>query len=266
MNKQVDQPSSPRAQENEFEELLDFIVGQITQRFENGVLKTMNKGTLNKFEDAAPQSGNYARILLRLSNAVRRKIQRQFNNERIEAMVADILRKTDHRQQQQLYAAVEKAIGINSKQLLAREGMKSTVNALILETTQWVKKLRDETMEHFTNNTLYAMTNGDSLETIMKQFKGVAETRKGHAKYLAHNQIQNFNSITSKIRVQKLGVVEAIWETAGDDSVRPSHAARDGERFDLSKGLYSSIDGKFLIPGVDHNCRCTARYLLPDET
>ena len=35
-----------------------------------GVLKAMNK-----FEDAAPQSSNYARILLRLSNAVRRKIR-----------------------------------------------------------------------------------------------------------------------------------------------------------------------------------------------
>lgn len=266
MSKQVKQPRSPRAQENEFEDLLVFMVGQITGRFENGVLKAMNKTTLAKFEDAAPQSGNYAHVLLRLANIVRRRISKQFDNERIEAMVADILRKTDRRQQQKLYQAVEKAIGISSTQLLAREGMKSTINALILETTQWVKKIRDETLETFTNNTLHAMTNGDSLETIMKQFKGVAQQRKGHARYLAHNQIQNFNSVTSKIRVQKLGIVEAVWETADDDSVRPSHAERDGKRFTLAEGLYSSIDGKYLIPGIDHNCRCTARYILPDDT
>src|SRR5699024_10971643 len=201
----------------------------------------------------------------RLASRVRRKIRRQFDNDRIEAMVADVLRKTDRRAQQQLYEAVENAIGISTKALAAREGMTQQINALILETTEWVKKLRDETLETFTTNTLHAMTTGDKLETIMEQFKGVAENRKGHAKFLAHNQIQNFNSITSKVRVQKLGITRAVWDTAGDDSVRPSHAARDGKEFDLAEGLYSSIDGEYLIPGVDYNCRCTARYILPDE-
>lgn len=261
---EIKQPGSPRAQENELADMLEFMEEQIAQRFENGVLKEMNKTTLEKFEDAA-QEGNYARILLRLASRTRRKIRRQFNNDRIEAMVADVLRKTDQRAQQQLYEAVENAIGISTKALVAREGMTSQLNALVLETTEWVKKLRDETLETFTTNTLHAMTTGDNLETIMEQFKGVVENRKGHAKFLAHNQIQNFNSITSKIRVQKLGITRAVWDTAGDDSVRLSHAARDGKEFDLAEGLYSSIDGEYLIPGIDYNCRCTARYVLPEE-
>src|SRR5699024_5696444 len=129
MTKEVKQPNSPRAQENEFEDILEFMVSQITERFENGVFKEMNKTTVEKFEDAA-QEGNYARVMLRLASRVRRKIRRQFDNDRIEAMAADVLRKTDRRAQQQLYEAVENAIGISTKALAAREGMTQQINAL----------------------------------------------------------------------------------------------------------------------------------------
>jgi len=259
----IKQPKSPRAQENELAEVLEYMTEQISERFKNGALLAMNKSTIDKFEDA--QLGNYAARFLKLTGGVKRKILKQFNNDRITAMVTDKLRKVDRRQQRQLYSAVEKAVGINSKQLMKQEGMSEEVNALIAETSMWVQKLRDESLEKFTTNTMFAMTQGQGLSELLEQFKDVVEERKGHAKFLAFNQIQNFNSVTSKIRVQKLGIKKAIWETADDDSVRPSHKQRDGKEFDLSKGLYSSIDGKFLIPGVDFNCRCTARYVLDDD-
>lgn len=261
---EIKQPSSPRAQENEFERILTFMVEQISDRFENGVLKEMNKTTVDKFADA--QGGNFAKILMKLSSAVRRKVLRQFNNDRITAMVNNILRKADKRAQKQLYDAVEKAIGISTKQLMRREAMSQTLNALSIETQMWVKKLRDESLERFTNNTLFAMSNGQSLEQLMQQFDGIKEERLGHAKFLAHNQVQNYNSVTTKIRAQKLGVKRAIWDTADDDTVRPSHADRDGREFDLSEGCYSSIDDKELLPGVDYNCRCTMRLIIDDET
>lgn len=335
----IRQPSSPRATENEFAKVLEYIVMQIAQRFKNGALLGMNKSTLAKFEDAAvtvarkqrvidkyvererevletvyftdsagskwmreqpvtklekvpvytmgrvevetklsqlqpddhvlsftdAQLGNYAKRFLTLTGGVKRKILKQFNNDRITAMVADKMRKVNSRQQQQLYNAVEKALGISTAQLMRQEAMDEQINALVTETAMWVQKLRDETLEQFTTNSLFAMTQGQSLEDLLKQFDGLVETRRGHAKFLAYNQVQNFNSTTGKIRAQKLGIKRAIWETAGDDTVRPSHVERDGKEFDLSEGLYSSIDGKFLIPGVDYNCRCTARYVLDDE-
>ena len=211
------------------------------------------------------QLGNYAVRFLKLTGGVKRKILKQFNNDRITAMVADKLRKVDKRQQQQLYNAVEKAIGINTKELMRKENMGEEINALIAETSMWVENLRDEALESFTTNTMFAMTQGQSLDELLKQFDDVVETRKNHARFLAFNQVQNFNSITAKIRAQKLGIKKAIWDTSNDDTVRPSHRERDGKEFDLAEGLYSSIDKKHLIPGVDYNCRCTARYVLDDE-
>lgn len=265
MPETIKQPPSPKAQENVLGDMLQYMVGQITQRFEVNVLRELSKESARqKFEDALP-SGNYARMLVKLAADVRRKIRRQFDDARIESMVAETLGKADRRQKELLYSRIEDAIGISTKQLILRDGMTYEINALVTETAQWVKKLRDETLETFTNNTLHAMTTGDSLETIVGQFKDIAENRKGHAKYLARNQIQNFNAIAAKTRVSKLGITKAVWETAGDESVRPSHADRDGKEFDLAKGLYSSVDGQYLIPGVDHNCRCIAIYVLDED-
>jgi len=139
------------------------------------------------------------------------------------------------------------------------------MNALKLETLQWVKKLRDETLEKFTNDTLHAMAEGKSVEEILQQYDELAEQRRNHAEFLARNQIQNYNSLSTKLRAQKAGVRRARWSTSDDDRVRPSHADRDGKVFDLDKGLYSSIDGKYLMTGVDYNCRCTSELIIEDE-
>lgn len=214
------------------------------------------------FEDA--QTGNFAAILLRLAKGAKRSLLKQFSNDRIEAISQQVLAKLDKRAKKEFYERVAGKTGINVQDLMAKEGLKATTNALMLETAQWIQTLRDDTFQKFTNNTLFGMSQGESLDTILKQFDDIVIERKNHAKFLARNQVQNYNSITTKIRAQNLGITKAVWETADDDRVRPSHADREGKEFDLAKGLYSSIDGLHLIPGTDYNCRCTAVYVIPE--
>lgn len=214
------------------------------------------------FEDA--QAGNFATILLRLSKAAKKSLLKQFSNERIEGISQQMLGKLDKKAKLEFYNRVAAKTGIDVKDLIAKEGLKSTTNALMTETAQWIQTLRDDTFQKFTNNTLFAMSQGESLDTIVSQFDDIVVERKNHARFLARNQVQNYNSVTTKIRAQNLGITKAIWETAGDERVRPSHDDREGKEFDLAEGLYSSIDGLHLIPGVDYNCRCTAVYVIPE--
>ena len=261
-------PKSPRSQENELADFLEYMVAQMGQRFRNQVLNELNASTVDKFADEAldaadierlsafkdAQVGNYAAILLRLSKRVKRKLLKQFDDSRIEAQIRKTLGKVDRKTRDQFYARIAAKVGINVQDLIAKEGMKAATNALILETRQWVTTLRDEALEKFTNNTLFAMSQGESLDTIVSQFDTIVSERKNHARFLARNQVQNYNSVTTKIRAQNLGITKAIWVTAGDERVRPSHEARDGKEFDLAEGLYSSVDGKSLLPGTDYNC------------
>lgn len=234
------------------------------ERFELGTVASDIKPTdqIIGFEDA--QTGNFAAILLRLAKGAKRSLLKQFSNDRIEAISQQVLAKLDKRAKKEFYERVASKTGINVQDLMAKEGLKATTNALMLETAQWIQTLRDDTFQKFTNNTLFGMSQGESLDTILKQFDDIVIERKNHAKFLARNQVQNYNSITTKIRAQNLGITKAVWETADDDRVRPSHADREGKEFDLAKGLYSSIDGLHLIPGTDYNCRCTAVYVIPE--
>lgn len=274
-------PKSSRAIENEMGDFLSFMVEQMAQRFRNQVLDQLQVSTVEKFADEAPdpddavtlarhefkdaQTGNFAAVLLRLSKKVKRKLLKQFDDTRIEAQMRAQLGKLDRKSRLEFYNRIAAKVGIDVKDLIAREGLKSTTNALMLETAQWVKTLRDEALESFTNNTLFGMSQGESLDTIVSKFDDVVKERKNHARFLARNQVQNYNSITTKIRAQNLGITKAIWVTAGDERVRPSHEARDGKEFDLAEGLYSSTDGQSLLPGADYNCRCTYELIIPSE-
>lgn len=256
-------PKSPRAQENELGDAIEYMVSQMAQRFRNQVLNQLQVGTIDKFADA--QAGNYASVLLRLAKQVKKKLLKQFDDQRIEAVSKQVLAKLDKKSKDEFYGKVAKVVGIDVQALIAKEGLKATTNALMLETAQWIKTLRDEALESFTNNTLFAMSQGESIDTIVSQFDDVVKTRKNHARFLARNQVQNYNSVTTKIRAQNLGIKKAVWETAGDERVRPSHEDREGKEFDLDTGLFSSVDGLYLLPGSDYNCRCTYTMIIPEE-
>ena len=171
--------------------------------------------------------------------------------------------KVNKRNKKELYGRLESQIGISRDELEATEGLTFQINAYKLETSQWVKKLRDETLEDWTANTLRLMADGKGLPEIMTQFDGMVEKRKGNAKMVARTQIASFNSLTTKARAQNLGLTRAVWVTSGDERVRRSHATRNGKEFDLSEGLYSPQDGKTLLPGTDYQCRCDYRILIP---
>lgn len=256
-------PVAPKAEANELASFSEYMVKIMSERFRNQAIRGLQASTVEKFADAQP--GNFAKVFLKLAGEVQAKMLAQFGDDRIEDMVNKILRKVDKRGRDEFYARIEKTVGINSKELAATEGMKATTNALMLETSQWVKKLRDETLELYTANTLRAMTLGTGLEGILAEFDGMEEKRKNHAKFTARNQINSYNSISTKIRAQNLGITQAKWVTAHDERVRPSHAERNGKEFYLDKGLYSSMDDKYLLPGTDYQCRCTYTLILPEE-
>ena len=353
---EIKQPKYQKSTERQFAEAMDYMITQITKRFDNQVFGELNKSTIDKFEDAHKdevfkflipyevkktkqlvkdtyydkdgtiiddyeiehydffdkeyttkkvpydedyyvteykeenltnlqylekfnfrdaQVGNYASVFLGLTKKAKRKIMKQFDDDRIEDMVKNLLSKDNKKASVELYSAVEKKIGINAVSLMTSEGLSANMNALISETSQWAKKLRDETISNYTNNTLRDMAEGKSLDTIMEQFKGMEEKRKNHAKMVARTQISTFNSLSSKIRAQNLGITKGIWVTAKDERVRgnpsgkypnakPSHFWADGREFDLKEGL-KFPDGVYRFPGVSYMCRCSTRYVIPGE-
>jgi len=259
--KDIRAPEAPRAEIKAFGEAAENMIQQMGKIFRNQALEYLNKTTLKKFEDA--QVGNFAAVYLAQANRINKKLLKRFDQKRMKAMSERYTSRVDRRNKKELYSRLEESVGISRQELEATEGLTSQINAYKLETLQWTKKLRDETLQQWTSATLRSMAEGQDLTQILSQFDGMVEKRKGHAKMVARTQIGTFNSLTTKARAQNLGITLAVWDTAGDERVRPCHQIRNGKEFDLSVGLYSSCDGKTLLPAVDYNCRCGYILKIP---
>lgn len=263
-------PGPPRAEERRMREFLAFMMQEMIERFQNNAIKKLRRIDEEKFEasevnDAAFMDANFAREFSKSANKVKRKIRSQFTTERLRKITEKIIKQADKSNRNRLYNTIENRIGVDREELIKREGLQSQANARIEEITEWVVKMRDETLEGFHRNTLHAMTEGRNVDEIVEQFRNTTSKRKNHVEYLARSQIQNYNSQMTRLRAQKLGITEAIWQTSEDERVRTCHRKRNDKKFKLAEGLYSSCDGKTLWPGSDHNCRCDYILIIPEE-
>jgi SPP1 gp7 family putative phage head morphogenesis protein len=255
-------PHYPKGIEREFSEMLEFMIERMGDKFLKQAILALNQSTIAKFADA--QEGNYAKVFNKLAKQVTRKLLKQFSNEAIEEYCKKSLQKANKFNQRATYSPLEKALGINLQQLVAQEAMSPTINALILETAAWAKRLRDDTLEYFTANTLRAMALGNTIDGVLEEFDISRSKQKEAAKFIARNQVSNFNGILTKLRHQKVGITQGRWRTTEDEKVRVCHQKRNNVVFDLSKGCYSSCDQKWLLPGTDYNCRCIYIAIIPE--
>jgi len=262
----IPSPAAPRSEEQQLEDFIKYMIEEMQERYKNQVFNQMHKSTIKKFatSDELPeqlrqmftdqQTGNFANVFLRLAKKVRRKLVKQFPDDRLEEMAKKITEKVNRRNQNVFYNAAKRRVGVDKTELEATEGLTYQINAYQLETAQWIKKIRDETLQNWTANTLRDMAEGRGIDDIMSQFDSMVEQRKNHAQMVARTQISTFNSLVTKTRARNLGIEKAIWVTSEDERVRNCHAERHGREFELAEGLYSSCDGKTLLPGVDYNC------------
>ena len=240
-----------------------YMVNEIGERFKNNVFAKLSKKTISNFTDE--RKGVFSKQFLQLAKYWSEKLVDQFSGDRIATLVAKCMSGIDSRSKKSLCEELEKAIGIDTSGILKDEGVKDTISSMRIETEVWISKLRDETLQLITADSLRAMSEGKSLHEVLKTFNADIDKKKFSARTVARTQISTYNALTLKARALNLGITEGIWRTSLDERVRRSHFDRDGKVFDLKKGLYSSIDDKFLLPGIDINCRCTTELLLPIE-
>ena len=205
--KEFKAPDPLKSEEVTFEKSMESMITLMSRMYKNQVILELDKGTVEKFADA--QVGNYAAVLTKLANSLQRKLLKRFSNARLKEVATKVLASNDRRSKKLFYEHAAKSLGVDPLTLM-NDGTQHDMNALIIETTAWAKKLRDQTLEEYTANTLRAMTLGESVETILEKYDGLVEKRRNHAEFTARNQIANTNSIMNKTRAQKLGVTKAI--------------------------------------------------------
>lgn len=108
--------------------------------------------------------------------------------------------------------------------------------------------------------------SGSNLFRILKLFSGYqtpyGKRYANHAKaafsdYLRKGKTPQLPSEAQKIPYEEEN--QYTWRTQGDDKVRPSHAANDGETFDADDPPDTGN------PGEDYGCRCWAEWQVSSD-
>ena len=92
-----------------------------------------------------------------------------------------------------------------------------------------------------------------SEAALRREIAAAQRTARYFIRRIATDQGYDVVADLNRRRQREMGVEEYEWETAGDDRVRPTHAANNGRRF-----RWDDAPGATGHPGSEVNCRCAA--------
>jgi SPP1 gp7 family putative phage head morphogenesis protein len=124
------------------------------------------------------------------------------------------------------------------------------------QNAQLITSLPDQELERVAGYIERGLQDGTSIREIEKDIQKSFGITRRRAKLIARDQTTKLNASLTKLRQQEVGVTEYVWQTSGDERVRPAHRANDGKTFRWDKPPATGH------PGSDVNCRCVALPVL----
>lgn len=125
------------------------------------------------------------------------------------------------------------------------------------QNAQLIKSLPEQELDRVAGDIERGLQQGLRFTEISKGIQKSFGITRRRATLIARDQTTKLNASLTKLRQQEVGVEEYIWQTSGDERVRPTHRANDGKKFRWDTP--PKITGH---PGHDVNCRCVARPVL----
>ncbi len=140
--------------------------------------------------------------------------------------------------------------------------MNNALQATIAENVGLIRSIPEKYFTEIEGMIMRSVARGRDLKTLTDELQKRYGITRRRAALIARDQNNKATSVMQAARQQSLGITEGIWRHshAGKEP-RPSHVKADGQKFDLSKGLY--LDGKWTMPGEEINCRCTWSPVIP---
>lgn len=188
---------------------------------------------------------------------------RRFDHDRLEALAAKFMDRTQKLQRAEFAKQIQGAIGIELPGLLDRR-LAARVAAATARNVSLIKSIPQNYLDQVEKVTVAGFTAGQRHEEIASAIEerfGVAESS---ARLVARDQTLTFYGEVNAARQQALGVERYVWRSVGDERVRNSHDEFDGNTYswDDPPGDGSPQEGTHPATGV--NCRCQADPVLDD--
>ncbi|MGN6312862.1 MAG: phage head morphogenesis protein [Rhodanobacteraceae bacterium] len=152
--------------------------------------------------------------------------------------------------------------GLPTVKFTMTDEMRNAYQAVAGEQVGLIKSIASEHLTDVEGIVMRSVSRGRDLESVAKELQARYGVTKRRAALIARDQNNKATSALQSVRQRQLGIAEGIWKHShGGKHPRPSHVKANGQKFDLSKGMY--LDGKWVMPGEEINCRCTWSPVIP---
>lgn len=140
--------------------------------------------------------------------------------------------------------------------------MKNALDAAITENINLIRSIPAQHLTQVETLVMQSVARGRDLGTLTDELVSRYGITRRRAALIARDQNNKATTTMQAARQQSLGITQGIWHHShAGKTQRPSHVKADGQKFDISKGLY--LDGKWTMPGEEINCRCTWSPIIP---
>lgn len=195
---------------------------------------------------------DYLDTLKSLILFIRKAIQSKVDETILQAEnVAGQINRFNHAQFQKVN---ENVLGINL--FISEPWLLDQLKLFSSQNAQLIQSLPDQELERVAGIIERGLQDGTSIKEIEKEIQKSFGITRRRAKLIARDQTTKLNASLTKLRQQEAGVTEYVWQTSGDERVRPTHRANDGKTFRWDK------PPKTGHPGSEVNCRCVALPVL----
>lgn len=125
------------------------------------------------------------------------------------------------------------------------------------QNAQLITSLPEEELFQVSGTVERALVEGQRFTEVSKELQKRFGITRRRANLISRDQTTKLNASLTRLRQSSAGIEEYIWETAGDERVRPTHRAHDGKKF-----RWDDPPADTGHPGTDINCRCVAIPVL----
>lgn len=205
------------------------------------------------------QDANPATVM---RDAMRRLTQRW--ERHFDAMADDLARRFADKSLKASDASLRTAMGDMGMtvQFTMSEPMRTAYQGVINENINLIRSIPEQYLTQVETMVMQSVQRGRDLSTLTQDLQSRYGVTKRRAALIARDQNNKATSVMTSARQQSLGVTHGIWRHshAGAEP-RQSHVKADGKEFELAKGMY--LDGKWIMPGEEVNCRCGWSPVIP---
>ncbi|MEC4682369.1 MAG: phage minor head protein [Nitrospirota bacterium] len=154
-------------------------------------------------------------------------------------------------------------IGSGLRELVRRQPAGEVIQDFLARQVHYITSLPIEEGQRVHRLSMEAMTGGKRPKDIAEELLDSGQVSKSRATLIARTECARTASALTMTRGKGVGATHAIWRTAKDKAVRPSHREMEGKTFDLYDPPTLS-DGTKTFPGGIYNCRCISEIIIPE--